>query len=161
MTVRGTPYWMFCLPPPDLPPNLPPVMFHHTFHQPHWHLTSLSVPQHLTTPCGTSPASIWPSDLPRSFRSRDTIPPLVPSSPIMPCPTAAPHVSPPPSSAALSHLPSVSLGPTAFRRVPLHGCPCPLLHRTPPLLCYTVAASILTRRRFRRSFRILSHWYIT
>ena len=47
------------------------------------------------TPCGTSPASIWPSDLPRSFRSCDTIPLLVPSSPIVPCPTAAPHATPP------------------------------------------------------------------
>src|SRR5438270_2906484 len=147
---------MFHLPPPDLPPDLPPIMFHRTFRQPHWHLTSLGVPQHLTTPCGTSPASIWPSDLPHSFHSCDTIPLLVPSSPIVPRPTAAPHASPPPSSAALSHLPSVSLGPTAFRHIPLHGCPCPLLHATPPLLCYTVAASIPTRRHFQLSFCILS-----
>src|SRR6266571_4445134 len=112
--VRGTPYWMFRLPPPDLPPDLPPIMFRRTFRQPHWHLTSLGVPPHLTTPCGTSPASIWPSDLPRSFRSRNTIPPLVPSSPIMPCPTAAPHASPPPSSAALLHCCSIHSDPLSF-----------------------------------------------
>ena len=87
LLVRGTPYWTFCLPPPDLPPDLPPVMFRHTFRQPHWHLTSLGVPQHLTTPCGTSPASIWPSDLPRSSALTTPYPhwsPALPSCPVPP-----------------------------------------------------------------------------
>src|SRR5438270_9530412 len=105
---------MFHLLPPDLPPDLPPITFCRTFRQPHWHLTSLGVPRHLMTPCGTSPASIWPSDLPRSFRSHDTIPPLVPSSPIVPRPTAAPHASPPLSSTAPLHRCSIHSDPPSF-----------------------------------------------